>query len=176
MQRQYEDTNKKLKDRVKEDHNSLRYQKMIAATAIKILEKNSKILSIEDYKDIALKIGKKPDKITAVRIKRQMTEDIGMERVNSKIQELLIKEGLDDKKYAELIKKAENVAKSTKDYISIANEIKEMHDLMPQKKRIIEERRVDYTKYLDKGKQTSTAKQTITTNETPSIEEHRDNE
>lgn len=145
----YEKRKKQLKESREQERQSLRYQKLIAETAKKIIEKDDKRLSIKDYKEIGLKAYGDCNNIRATRIKRVMSQDIAKRDVNEAIRTVLLQNKFDEEKILDLIQKAEKSAKSTKDYLDIIKEMKDILIPASPKVSIQETRSHNYSDYRD---------------------------
>lgn len=165
IEQRYEKKVKKLKDRKKEERSSLRYQKLIAEIAQRIVKNDTKILKDKDYEEIALNLYGRTDKITKVRIKNMTNTEIARKDINETIRAVLLKNKFDEDKILDLIKKAENSAKSTKDYLDIIKEMKDILIPAAPKVTIQEQRSYNYSDYRDNKPAKTTQSVKITTSQ-----------
>ena len=84
----------KLKDRVKEERNSLRYRKFIATIIKLIVSKDDKRLTNNDIKTISLTIYKRYDKLRHIRIRSTLSQGIVKTDINNELQRIYTDAGL----------------------------------------------------------------------------------
>jgi uncharacterized protein YktA (UPF0223 family) len=120
----------KLDERIKRDYireaQNFKFKKAYAKYAEIVIRKNTKRLVNKDYEEIAALLYKNVDRIKTLRLRR-MIEDVGEIRNNcdNALQIALINAGMNENYIKDLLKKAENVAKTSSDYIKIAEFTKE---------------------------------------------------
>jgi len=132
-----------------QERRSYRYQRLIAEAAKKIVTKQTKILSNKDYSEISQEVYNKSDKISTIRVKRQLSQEITKRDVNEAIRTVLLQNKFDENKILELIKKAETSAKSTKDYLDVIKEMKDILIPASPKVSIQETRSHNYSEYRE---------------------------
>lgn len=159
IEEQAERKAKQLRDSIKDERNSLRYQKLVAFLAKRILEKDSKILSLKDYSDAAKEAYGITDKIKTIRVKRMMSTDIAKRDVNETIRLLLAQKGYNEQKIADLLGKAEKEARNTKDYLDIMRELKAM--IAPAITQSITQS-IDFSEVAEKAEKRTKIKHTST--------------
>lgn len=137
--------------------------KIIKNYAKRVIERDKKQLSYDDWKIIGQDIKTDNEKIKPVIAKRIIMSNL--EIANKTITDLLLANDIKPERALNLYKEAETIARNKEnsgDLIKIADRYTELHDLKPQKVTYTEQRReVDYTNMLP-----NQVKKTISTTKT----------
>ncbi len=113
LEQSYNRTLNKLKSN--KHITKLNYLRLLGETAKKIIQKGSKQLNINDYKDIALKVYKKNGYILARSIKRMMETDLARTQVNTALIEFYSQAGLNKDEAIKMLNLAKDTAIEKKD-------------------------------------------------------------
>ena len=116
----------KYKDR-QIKHVPLRTIQIIAEATKVILSKNSKKLSNKDIDAICLKIYKVTNRIKHIRVRNMINSPAIKDQINNKLLQYYIDKGIQPiEKVGDLTEKAEKAAKTTSDYMRVADHYKEI--------------------------------------------------
>lgn len=119
--------------REKYNLQQLRTIKLISSVVNTIIINNDKNLSNNDIKELCIKVYGSYNKIKHVRVRNMIKSTAMQEQINNKLMDYYIRQGIDPvKKVVDLSKKAEEVAKSTSDYMLIAKHYKDIAEIEPQ--------------------------------------------
>src|SRR5574343_29107 len=126
----------------------LRYKKLIAAVFKKIIEKDSLILSKEDYAEITKALYKTENYISVIRVRRMMTNPIAKNDIETALIQAFVAKGIKPlDKTVELVEKAESVAKNTSDYMQVARFHQDLLKLEPKTKVSETRQTTEFHKY-----------------------------
>lgn len=110
QEQRYTDAQTNLKNQV----NSLRFQKAIAKMAEIIVRKNTKNLNRDDYKEISRTVYGNEQYINTVRLRRMLNMPDIQKDVNSQVRHVLLKRNIDLEHVAGLLEKSEKISIETK--------------------------------------------------------------
>lgn len=159
-------------------YNKLHYLKLVGKTAQRIKEKDTKQLSLQDYKDIGNEVYKIPTNgIKARSIKRMMEQPPAKQLINAQLIKLYDESGLsleDAKKLLEIAKSAAIEKKDVTNLIKLAEKIERAHNLVDNNRvNVSQTQIIDYSKVDEAGNpavkevkkiETSTSNNVIDTN------------
>jgi len=106
----------KYQDR-REKHKiqKLRYIKLVGETVKTIIRNNDKRLSNNDIKEICLKTYKKYDKLSHVRVRNELSQEITQKLVNQQLMSFYSKADLNEETAKDMLKQTIEIAKEKKD-------------------------------------------------------------
>ena len=121
--------------REKHERQELRTIRLIAVTVQKIIQNDSKRLNSKDLEDICLKVYNKIDNIKRVRVYNMINSPAIKDKINDKLLDYYIKNGIEPiKESFECVKEAKVVAKTTSDYMMLANHYQKIAERLPAAK------------------------------------------
>ena len=143
----------------------LEQTKTIKNYAKRVLERDTKMFNKKDWTIIGEHLNIKPkfERLRPIIAKRQVMDQL--ELANKTVIDLLLKADIQPNRGLNLLKEAENIARTkenSKDLIAIADRYIDLHDLKPAKIKITESRsnNIDY-EGLTKVKQTISTVQSV---------------
>ncbi|MFA5772756.1 MAG: hypothetical protein WC974_08520 [Thermoplasmata archaeon] len=165
--------NKYVDYRAKTPRKQLREIKLIAEIVLMTIRNDNKKLSNNDIKQLCIKIYHKYDKIHHIRVRNMSNSPEIKKQVNDSLLAYYIKKGIKPlEKVDELINKGESAAKSTSDYVTLANHYKDVLKSAPNNTQITQKETIDYAAIVEEGKEDPTLveqKRTVTRTVTQAI-------